>query len=137
MPLYIVGLEGMTRRMQHYDVPEWRPWMIIAGDRRVLIALAGVVCQIVKLYVSIRDRERLRDPIGDPWDGRSLEWATASPPPAFNFAVLPQVDRRTSLIGTRKQRRREREALVPSRTTRTSRCRATARPASSAPSSRP
>ncbi|MBN8901610.1 MAG: hypothetical protein J0H57_11305, partial [Rhodospirillales bacterium] len=33
----------------------------------------------------------LRDEMGDPWDGRSLEWATTSPPPAFNFAVLPDV----------------------------------------------
>jgi cytochrome o ubiquinol oxidase subunit 1 len=91
MPLYAVGLQGMTRRIQHFDVPEWRLPMIIAAIG-VLIALAGVVCQIITLFVSIRDRERLRDRVGDPWDGRSLEWSTASPPPFFNFAVLPQVD---------------------------------------------
>ena len=81
----------MTRRMQHYDVAEWRPWLIVAGVGAVLI-LIGIVCQIVQLVVSIREREELRDRTGDPWDGRSLEWATASPPPAFNFAVLPDVD---------------------------------------------
>lgn len=91
VPLYIVGLQGMTRRMQHYDVPEWRVWLLVAA-LGVLVALAGVVCQIVTLFVSIRDRDRLRDVVGDPWDGRSLEWSTASPPPAFNFATLPQVD---------------------------------------------
>jgi cytochrome o ubiquinol oxidase subunit 1 len=90
MPLYAVGFLGMTRRMQHYDVPEWRPWLMLAGVGSVLILIA-IVFQIAQLVVSIRDREALRDRTGDPWDGRSLEWATASPPPVFNFAVLPDV----------------------------------------------
>jgi cytochrome o ubiquinol oxidase subunit I len=90
MPLYAAGFLGMTRRMQHYDVPEWRPWLIVAGVGAVII-LAGIICQIAQLVVSIRHREELRDVTGDPWDGRSLEWATASPPPVFNFAVLPVV----------------------------------------------
>jgi cytochrome o ubiquinol oxidase subunit I len=90
MPLYVVGLEGMTRRMQHYDVPAWRPWLLVAAVGAVVI-LAGIVFQIAQLVVSIARREQLRDLTGDPWDGRSLEWSTASPPPAFNFAVLPQV----------------------------------------------
>ena len=80
----------MTRRMQHYDVPEWRPWLLIALCG-IAILLAGAVCQVVQLVVSIRNREELRDVMGDPWNGRSLEWATPSPPPAFNFAVLPNV----------------------------------------------
>jgi cytochrome o ubiquinol oxidase subunit 1 len=91
MPLYLLGLMGMTRRMQHYDVPEWRPWLLIAGVGAAFI-LAGIILQIGQLAVSIRRREELRDVTGDPWNGRSLEWATPSPPPAFNFAVLPQVD---------------------------------------------
>jgi cytochrome o ubiquinol oxidase subunit 1 len=90
MPLYVLGLLGMTRRMQHYDVPEWRPWLIIAAFGAGLI-LCGIGFQIAQLVVSIRRRAQLRDETGDPWDGRSLEWATASPPPAFNFAVLPDV----------------------------------------------
>jgi cytochrome o ubiquinol oxidase subunit 1 len=90
MPLYAVGFLGMTRRMQHYDVPEWRPWLMLASVGAVLI-LIGIIFQIAQLVVSIRDREELRDHTGDPWDGRSLEWATASPPPVFNFAVLPDV----------------------------------------------
>ena len=81
---------GMTRRMQHYDVPEWRPWLIVAACGAALI-MCGIAFQIIQLVVSIRQREQLRDETGDPWDGRSLEWATASPPPAFNFAVLPTV----------------------------------------------
>ncbi len=90
MPLYVLGLLGMTRRMQHYDVAEWRPWLLIAAGGAGLI-LIGIGFQIVQLVVSIRNREMLRDRTGDPWDGRSLEWATSSPPPVFNFAVLPDV----------------------------------------------
>jgi cytochrome o ubiquinol oxidase subunit 1 len=91
MPLYVLGLMGMTRRMQHYDVAAWRPWLLIAAGGAAVI-LAGIILQIAQLAVSIRRREALRDATGDPWNGRSLEWATPSPPPAFNFAVLPRVE---------------------------------------------
>jgi cytochrome o ubiquinol oxidase subunit 1 len=91
IPLYVVGLEGMTRRLQHYDVAAWRPWLLFSVVG-VGIALIGIVLQIITIYVSIRDRESLRDLVGDPWDGRTLEWSTSSPPPEFNFAVLPHVD---------------------------------------------
>jgi cytochrome o ubiquinol oxidase subunit 1 len=90
MPLYVLGFLGMTRRMQHYDVPEWHPWLMVAAIGAVIIMI-GIVVQIAQLIVSIRNRASLVDKTGDPWDGRSLEWATASPPPAFNFAVLPNV----------------------------------------------
>jgi len=90
-PLYVLGLDGMTRRMQHYDVPEWHPWLLVAAAG-ALVILAGIVLQVVQLVVSIRDRAELRDTTGDPWNGRSLEWATPSPPPAFNFPVLPHVE---------------------------------------------
>ena len=91
MPLYVVGLMGMTRRMQHYDVLSWQPWLLVAWVGAVVI-LAGIVCQIMQFAVSIRDREQLRDVTGDPWNGRTLEWSTASPPPAWNYAVLPRVE---------------------------------------------
>jgi cytochrome o ubiquinol oxidase subunit 1 len=89
-PLYILGLDGMTRRMQHYDNPAWRPWLLVAALGAAII-LAGILCQVAQLVVSIRRREELRDITGDPWNGRSLEWATASPPPEFNFGALPEV----------------------------------------------
>jgi cytochrome o ubiquinol oxidase subunit I len=91
MPLYVLGLMGMTRRMQHYDVAAWHPWLLIAAAGAAII-LAGIILQIAQLAVSIRHREELRDITGDPWEGRSLEWATSSPPPAFNFAVLPHIE---------------------------------------------
>jgi cytochrome o ubiquinol oxidase subunit I len=91
MPLYVLGLMGMTRRMQHYDVAVWHPWLLVAAGGAAIILL-GIILQVAQLAVSIRRRESLRDETGDPWDGRSLEWATASPPPAFNFAALPRVE---------------------------------------------
>jgi cytochrome o ubiquinol oxidase subunit I len=110
MPLYVLGLEGMTRRMQHYDRAEWYPWLLIAA-LGTLIVLCGIGLQILQLWVSIRSRARRRDTLGDPWDGRSLEWATASPPPEFNFAALPIVTS-TEPYWDLKERARARRQLV-------------------------
>jgi cytochrome o ubiquinol oxidase subunit 1 len=90
MPLYALGLMGATRRMQHYDNVEWQPLMLVAMGGALLI-LTGILLVIVQLAVSIRNRAALADRTGDPWQGRTLEWSTASPPPPWNFAVLPQV----------------------------------------------
>jgi cytochrome o ubiquinol oxidase subunit 1 len=90
MPLYALGLMGATRRMQHYDNPAWQPYFIVAAIG-ALIIFAGIILIVVQLVYSIRTRDRRRDVTGDPWDGRTLEWETLSPPPAFNFAVLPDV----------------------------------------------
>jgi cytochrome o ubiquinol oxidase subunit I len=90
IPLYIAGLLGMTRRLQHYDFSLWQPWVMIAA-LGIVVTILAVICQVIQLIVSIRRRDELRDEMGDPWDGRSLEWSTASPPPAFNFAVMPNV----------------------------------------------
>ncbi len=90
-PLYALGLMGMTRRLQHIADPSWRPLLLVAEAGAIVIFL-GILCQIAQLYVSIRTRESRRDLTGDPWNGRTLEWATSSPPPAYNFAVLPRVE---------------------------------------------
>ena len=90
MPLYAAGLMGMTRRMQHYDRPEWQPLLLIAAAG-ALVILCGIGLQVAQLVVSIRTRDRRRDASGDCWDARTLEWSTPSPPPKFNFALLPQV----------------------------------------------
>src|SRR6204780_4115181 len=91
MPLYVLGLLGMTRRMQHYADLSWQPYLIVAELGAVVI-FGGIVATIAQLVVSIRTRDRRRDLTGDPWNGRTLEWSTASPPPVYNFAVLPRVD---------------------------------------------
>jgi cytochrome o ubiquinol oxidase subunit 1 len=104
MPLYVLGLLGMTRRMQHYDNVAWQPWLVLAAIGTVVI-LAGIVCQVVQLVVSIRDRAQHRDVAGDPWNGRTLEWSTASPPPAWNFAFPPRVAERDTYWNTKQHER--------------------------------
>jgi cytochrome o ubiquinol oxidase subunit 1 len=111
MPLYALGLMGMTRRMQHYDVAEWQPWLVAAAAGALLIAVA-IALQVVQLVWSIRHREALRDTTGDPWNGRTLEWSTSSPPPMFNYAVLPNVEG-TEAYWVRKQGAIDRQALPP------------------------
>jgi cytochrome o ubiquinol oxidase subunit I len=91
MPLYILGLFGMTRRMQHYANTAWQPYLVVAEVGAIVI-LVGILATIAQLTVSIRARARHRDLTGDPWNGRTLEWSTASPPPRYNFAVMPRVE---------------------------------------------
>lgn len=90
MPLYILGLMGVTRRMRVFDDPSLQIWFVIAAFGAVLIAF-GIAAFLIQIFVSIRKREALTDPTGDPWDGRTLEWSTSSPPPAYNFAFTPVV----------------------------------------------
>ena len=90
MPLYILGLMGVTRRMRVFDDPSLQIWFVIAGLGAVVIAI-GIAAMLVQFAVSILRRDRLRDETGDPWNGRTLEWSTSSPPPEYNFAFTPVV----------------------------------------------
>ncbi|HEX3676106.1 MAG TPA: cytochrome o ubiquinol oxidase subunit I [Sphingomicrobium sp.] len=110
MPLYALGLMGATRRLQHYDNPSWQPYNIVALFGAVLILFA-IALTVVQLVYSIRTRDRRRDITGDPWDGRTLEWLTLSPPPHFNFAVLPDVHGEEA-YWTRKQTAIRGEQLI-------------------------
>jgi cytochrome o ubiquinol oxidase subunit I len=92
MPLYVLGLMGATRRMQHYSNLHWQPLMLVALAGAILILL-GIALTGVQLAVSIRRRAFNRDVTGDPWNGRTLEWSIPSPPPVWNFSHPPQVDR--------------------------------------------
>lgn len=93
VPLYILGLMGATRRLDHYDDPSWIPLFIVAGIGALIIAL-GIGLQLLQLGVSIWQRKKNRDLTGDPWNGRTLEWSVPSPAPHYNFAVIPTVTTR-------------------------------------------
>jgi cytochrome o ubiquinol oxidase subunit I len=111
MPSYLLGFWGGTRRMQHISDPSWKPWLGLELIGAFVIA-AGIALMAWQLIYSIRTRDRRRDVTGDPWDGRTLEWLTLSPPPHYNFAVLPDVHGEEA-YWHRKQRAIERDALIP------------------------
>ncbi|TPM21536.1 cytochrome o ubiquinol oxidase subunit I [Mesorhizobium sp. B2-3-5] len=90
MPLYILGLMGVTRRMRVFDDPSLQIWFVIAAFGAVLIAF-GIGAFLIQIFVSIRRRAEFVDVTGDPWGGRTLEWSTSSPPPAYNFAFSPVI----------------------------------------------
>ena len=89
-PLYVLGLMGITRRLRHFDDPSLQIWFVIAAVGAAIIAV-GIAAFLIQIAVSIMNRDKLRDFTGDPWNGRSLEWATSSPPPDYNFAFTPVV----------------------------------------------
>jgi len=90
MPLYWLGLLGVTRRMNHFDDASLQIWFQLAAFGALLIAI-GIACFLIQLVVSFMRREELRDVTGDPWNARTLEWSTSSPPPQYNFAFTPVV----------------------------------------------
>ncbi|WP_322031022.1 cytochrome o ubiquinol oxidase subunit I [Paraburkholderia sp. J76] len=93
VPIYVLGFMGATRRTNHYDVPEWHPYFVVAAIGAGIIAL-GVVFQVLLWVMAFvnRNKAECKDVNGDPWDGRTLEWATSSPPAVYNFAVIPHVE---------------------------------------------
>ena len=113
MPLYILGFMGVTRRMNHFEDPSLQIWFQIAAFGAVLIAL-GIGSFLIQLWVSYKRREELRDVTGDPWRGRTLEWSTSSPPPAYNFAFTPIIHEADAWwdMKERNQRRRT-EGYLP------------------------
>jgi cytochrome o ubiquinol oxidase subunit 1 len=113
MPLYVLGLMGVTRRLSHFEDSSLQIWFQVAAFGAVLILL-GIGSMIVQLVVSYVRRESLRDVTGDPWDGRTLEWSTSSPPPVYNFAFTPRVyDNDTWADMKKSHYRRPREGFIP------------------------
>jgi cytochrome o ubiquinol oxidase subunit 1 len=90
-PLYALGMMGMPRRLDHYDNPAWQPLLIVAAIGTLIITL-GIVAMAVQGWMTFKNRKKNADETGDPWNGRTLEWSIASPPPAYNFAVIPTVN---------------------------------------------
>ena len=89
-PIYVVGLMGVTRRLNHIDDVTLQPYFVVAAVG-ALIILVGILGTVMSIVMGIIRRRQLRDVTGDPWNGRTLEWSTSSPPPAYNFAFTPVV----------------------------------------------
>lgn len=103
-PLYLLGFMGATRRMNHYPAETgWQPLFIVASIGGIFI-LIGVIFQVLQLVYSIKHREELKDTTGDPWDGRTLEWSTSSPPPFYNYALIPEVHERDAFWVLKKSK---------------------------------
>ncbi len=109
LPLYVLGLMGATRRLNHYAVAEWQPLFIVAGLGVILI-LSGLGFQLLQLIVSIKERKENRDLTGDPWNGRTLEWSTSSPPPFYNYALVPEVHERDPFWAQKQSKKISRPA---------------------------
>ena len=93
-PMHFLGVAGMPRRMSVYPTGTgWDFWNLVATIGALLLALS-VWIFIMNAFYSLRRRV----PAGnDPWDGATLEWAIASPPPVYNFAKVPTVTGRDAL----------------------------------------
>jgi len=102
MPLYVLGLMGMTRRLNHVDNPVWHVYLVVAMVGAFIIAI-GIAAQIAQILLSIKNRVALADLTGDPWNGRTLEWAVSSPPPFYNFATEPVVTGRDAFWEMKEQ----------------------------------
>jgi cytochrome o ubiquinol oxidase subunit 1 len=106
MPLYMLGLLGAMRRMNHYADLAFQPYFILAAFGAFLV-LIGIFLQILQLIISIKDRKVLRDKTGDPWNGRTLEWSISSPAPIYNFARIPSVSARDAYWEEKQAKREE------------------------------
>lgn len=104
IPLYILGLMGATRRLDHYEPSTgWAPLFMVAAAGAGVICI-GIALQALQIYVSIKQRKQNRDTTGDAWNGRTLEWSMASPPPVYNFAVIPEVHGRDPFWAMKHER---------------------------------
>ncbi len=102
-PLYILGFMGATRRLDHYDASTGWQWLFIVAGLGFVIICCGAALQILQIIVSIKQKKENLDTTGDPWNGRTLEWATSSPPPVYNFAVIPTVQTRDAFWEAKQQ----------------------------------
>ncbi|MFI4846812.1 MAG: cytochrome o ubiquinol oxidase subunit I [Candidatus Makana argininalis] len=97
IPLYILGLMGMTRRLSKDIDPDFHNLLKISAIGSIIISI-GIICQIIQIILSIINRKKNKDITGDPWDGRTLEWSTSSPPPFYNFAIIPKIDNKIDIF---------------------------------------
>lgn len=107
LPLYALGMMGATRRLDHYDPSMGWQWLFAVAGLGLLLILAGAGFQVLQVGVSIWQRKNNLDTTGDPWNGRTLEWSTSSPPPFYNFAVIPKIEGRDPFWATKQSGKTE------------------------------
>ncbi|QTS83963.1 cytochrome o ubiquinol oxidase subunit I [Coxiella endosymbiont of Amblyomma nuttalli] len=107
MPLYLLGLMGVVRRLNHYNDVYLQPYLIVAAFGATLIMI-GIILQIIQIIVSIKNRDILRDNTGDPWNARTLEWSVSSPAPLYNFVFIPRVEERDQFWENKQKAKKER-----------------------------
>jgi cytochrome o ubiquinol oxidase subunit 1 len=113
LPLYALGMMGATRRLDHYDASQGWQWLFIVAGVGVLVICAGVGFQILQLIISFWQRRTRLDNTGDPWNGRTLEWSTASPAPVYNFAIIPTITERDAFWDMKQQDRKRMKHADP------------------------
>jgi len=107
MPLYVLGLMGATRRLDHYSADTgWQPLLLVAL-LGALFVIVGMSLQVVQIFVSFKERKENLDVTGDPWNGRTLEWATSSPPAFYNWPVTPEVHGRDAFWAMKEARKQK------------------------------
>jgi cytochrome o ubiquinol oxidase subunit 1 len=94
IPLYILGFMGMTRRLDFVDPSAGAHALLVLAALGAGVIALGVATQIIGIGVSVLERRKHRDTSGDYWNGRTLEWSTASPAPFYSFARIPRVEGR-------------------------------------------
>lgn len=90
-PFHILGLKGMSRRIYTYPAGKgWDLWNMVSTVGAFMIAAS----MLIFMYNFTVSKRRGRRASADPWDARTLEWSIPSPPPEYNFAVVPRVHAR-------------------------------------------
>lgn len=120
MPLYFLGFMGMTRRLSHNIDYDYHNLLTISFIGVIFIGL-GILCQLIQLITSLSKKNKCL--LNDPWDGRTLEWSTTSPPPFYNFTNIPNVNYRDEFwhikqnkINEKKIVSKNKKILIPKNT---------------------